>query len=35
MGFFPEGIGNNIDMDEAMEKVMKSLLMKWRSMVLT
>jgi hypothetical protein len=24
MGFFPEGIGNNIDMDEAMEKVMKS-----------
>ena len=24
MGFFPEGIGNNIDLDEAVEKVMKS-----------
>ena len=24
MGFFPEGIGNNVDMDEAIEKVMKS-----------
>jgi hypothetical protein len=24
MGFFPEGIGNDIDMDEAIEKVMKS-----------
>ncbi len=24
MGFFPEGIGNDIDMDEAVEKVMKS-----------
>jgi hypothetical protein len=24
MGFFPEGIGNNIDIDEAVEKVMKS-----------
>ena len=24
MGFFPEGIGNDVDMDEAIEKVMKS-----------